>query len=80
MRIVKEINVEEFKVTVYHWNNKYILKYENGWHEITVKISQLDINTESDLDIFLSDSEILWKIKEAFEKLNETMATFYSKI
>ena len=80
MRIVKELNVGEFKVTVFHWNNKYILKYENGWHEITVKISQLDVNSESDIDIFLSDPEISLKIKESFEKLNETMATFYSKI
>ena len=80
MRIVKELNVGEFKVTVFHWNNKYILKYENGWHEITVKISQLDVNSESDIDIFLSDPEISLKIKESFEKLNEPMATFYSKI
>ena len=80
MRIVKELNVETFKVTVYFWNNKYILKYENGWHEITYKISQLDINSESDIDVFISDPEIIQKVKESFDKVNETMAAFYNKI
>ena len=80
MRIVKELNVETFKVTVYFWNNKYILKYENGWHEITYKISQLDINSESDVDVFLSDPEIIQKIKESFDKVNETLTAFYNKI
>ncbi len=80
MRIIKETKVGEYKVTIFHWNNKYLLKFEDGRSELTYKISQLDITTEADVDVFLSDADVLGKVRESFEKMDETLDTYFSKI
>ena len=80
MKIIKETTIEDFKVTIYHWNNKFLLKFEDGWHEITYKISELDLNNEKDIDLFLTDKDILLKVKNTFQKIEETTSTFFNKI
>ena len=80
MQIIKETVVEGWKVTVYSWNNKYLLKFENGQNELTYKVSQLDITSEHDVELFLSDPHIKEQIRHTFEKMDETLSIFYSKI
>ena len=80
MRIIKETTVGQFKVTMFHWNNKYLLKFEDGHNELTYKISQLDITTEADVDVFLTDQDVLGKVRESFQKMDETLDTFFAKI
>lgn len=80
MRIVREIKVEEWKVTIFHWNNKYLLKFEDGFNELTYKINQLDLTAETDIDVFLENGEVLGKVRESFEKMEETLSVFYNKI
>ena len=80
MRIVKELSVGTYKVTVFHWNNKYLLKFEDGLNELTYKISQLDITSEADVEVFLTDPEVLLKVNESFEKMNQTLSLYFSKI
>lgn len=80
MRIVKETSVGLYKVTIFNWNNKYLLKFEDGLNELTYKISQLDITSETDVDVFLTDPEVLAKVNESFEKMNQTMDVYFSKI
>lgn len=53
MRVIKEFTQEEIRISVFSWNNKYILKYELGPMEQTFKVSEMDVLEESDLDIFL---------------------------
>lgn len=80
MRIVKEANVGLYKVTVFHWNNKYLLKFEDGRNELTYKISQLDITAEADIESFLSDAQILAQVGETFERMDQTLELFFTKI
>jgi hypothetical protein len=80
MRIIKEASVGLYKVTIFNWNNKYLLKFEDGLHELTYKISQLDITSEIDLDVFLNDPEVLAKVNETFEKMNQTLDVYFTKI
>ena len=80
MRITKETNVDGLKVTVYHWNNKYLLKFENGRNELTYKISQMDISSDEDVETFLSDKEIISLVHKSFEKMDETLTAFFAKI
>lgn len=49
MRIVKEIAHTQCKVTIFQWNNKYLIKLEAGPFEQTFKIDQTDILAEDDL-------------------------------
>ena len=80
MRIIKETKAEEFKITIFHWNNKYLLKFEDGRNELTYKINQLDLTTEADIDVFISDTEVLGKVRESFEKMDQTLDLYFSKI
>ena len=49
MRVVKEIVHPVCKITIFQWNNRYIIKLEETHLEQTFKIDALDITDESDL-------------------------------
>lgn len=49
MRVLKEILHPSFKITLYHWNNRYLIKLEHGYFEQTFKIDQFDIDQEETL-------------------------------
>ena len=69
MRIVKEIVQAPLKISIFSWNQKYLIKYENGPLEQTYKVDELDVISEADLDIFLTDEFIL-RVKEVFNHMN----------
>jgi hypothetical protein len=54
MRVVKEIPHSELKITVYHWNNRYLIKFEAGLLEQTYKIQEFDISSEDQLTNIIS--------------------------
>ena len=43
MRIVKEIPHPQFKITIFSWNSKYIIKIEIGQFEQIYKINEMDV-------------------------------------
>jgi hypothetical protein len=49
MRIVAEIPHKTCKITIFQWNNRYLIKIENGMFEQTYKVDQTDIISEDDL-------------------------------
>lgn len=49
MRIVGEIDHPECKITIFHWNNKYLIKLELGPFEQTFKLNEFDIGSEAEL-------------------------------
>ena len=58
MRVVAEIPHPECKITVFHWNNKFLIKLELGPFEQTFKISELDLVSESDIGKILNEDFI----------------------
>jgi hypothetical protein len=61
MRIVGEITHEECKITLYHWNNRYLIKLEKDYLEQTFKVNQFDLTTEADLtkmidEVFIAEA------------------------
>jgi hypothetical protein len=54
MRVVKELIQEEVRISIFSWNNKYILKFEFGPMEQTFKLSETEVSEESELDAFLT--------------------------
>ena len=48
MRYLSEIPDSRFKIGLYAWNNKYIVKIEAGLLEQTYKISEMDITGPDD--------------------------------
>jgi hypothetical protein len=71
MRVIKEFTQEEIRISVFSWNNKYILKYELGPMEQTFKVSEMDILEESDLDAFLG-GDFFERVKIRFGEMGKT--------
>ena len=68
MRVVKELIQEEVRVSIFSWNNKYILKFELGPMEQTFKLSEMDVLEESELDAFL-EGDFFDQVKLRFDEM-----------
>jgi hypothetical protein len=67
MRVVKEFSKQDIRISIFNWNNKYILKFEFGPMEQTYKIPEMDVLEEKDLEGFCEGSffeEIISRFKE----------------
>ena len=71
MRVVKELSREEVRISIFSWNNKYILKFEMGPMEQTFKLSEMDVLEESDLDSFVG-GDFFEKVKERFNEMGNS--------
>jgi hypothetical protein len=69
MRVVKELSVGSIRITVFSWNNKYLIKYEQGMVEQTYKVSELDILEEDDLKLFFEE-KWLKKVENKFHEMH----------
>mgnify|MGYP000111892675 CR=1 FL=1 len=79
MRIVGEIPHPSCKITIFSWNNRYLIKLEKNHLEQTFKIDQFDITHENDLykvidDTFIQQtvqrfSEMAVSLKEAMQRV-----------
>ncbi|HRJ30467.1 MAG TPA: hypothetical protein PLV21_12730 [Cyclobacteriaceae bacterium] len=49
MRIIGEIPNPDCKITLFSWNNRYLIKLEQGLLEQTYKINQFELTSENDL-------------------------------
>jgi hypothetical protein len=49
MRIIGEIPHSQCKITLFHWNNRYLIKLERGYLEQTFKVDQFELTQEGDL-------------------------------
>ncbi|UII21080.1 hypothetical protein [Fulvivirga ligni] len=49
MRVVGEIPHKDCKITIFQWNEKYIVKIEQGNLEQSFKINQLDLTSEDEV-------------------------------
>ncbi|MFD2033549.1 hypothetical protein ACFSKL_02045 [Belliella marina] len=52
MRVVKEFVKEDVRISVFSWNNKYLIKFEYGPLEQTFKVPEMDVLDENDLETF----------------------------
>jgi hypothetical protein len=76
MRVVGELNHPNCKITLFAWNNRYLIKLENGLLEQTYKINQYDIIDEKALPSILDEAfvaECLTRFEEMARSLAATM-------
>jgi hypothetical protein len=73
MRVVGEIEHPECKITIFHWNNKYLIKLEMGPFEQTFKLNEFDISSEADLKKIL-DEDFISKAMARFEDMSRSLA------
>jgi len=67
MRVLKEIVEPSYRATIFHWNNKYLLKLETATLEQTFKVSQFDVTGDTDIERLLSPDFI----KKALNRFTE---------
>lgn len=72
MRVLKEIQRPQCKVTIFQWNEKYLLKLEKGPIEQTFKISEMDLTSEEELEEILND-EFMQKAEERFTEMMQAL-------
>ncbi|MEP2770860.1 MAG: hypothetical protein ABJH05_01840 [Fulvivirga sp.] len=73
MRVVREINNDRCKITVFNWNAKYLIKLEQGDLEQTYKVDEMDILAESDIDDILNETFISEAVNR-FREMNISLA------
>lgn len=56
MRVVGEIPHASCKITLLAWNNRYLLKIEQGLLEQTYKVNEYDLAGERDLYTLVDES------------------------
>lgn len=68
MRVIGEIDHSEVKITIFHWNNKYLVKFERGLLEQTYKFSEFDVAGESEIKEMI-DEAFIKKVLERFAEM-----------
>lgn len=69
MRIVGEINRPECKVTIFHWNERYLVKFEIGMYEQTYKIDEYEVADEEAVKALINEAFIT-KVMARFDAMH----------
>jgi hypothetical protein len=72
MRIIGEIPHSQCKITLFHWNNRYLIKLERGYLEQTFKVDQFELTQEGDLtkmvnEVFIQEALV------RFDSMDESL-------
>lgn len=79
MRVIGEINHSECKITLFHWNNRYLIKVEQGLLEQTYKVPEYDVPTEDEVKRLVSDAFIDAALKQ-FTAMRQALNDALQKI
>lgn len=71
MRVITTIPHSKCAITLFSWNGKYILKFEQGNFEQTYKISEMDITGEEQVKDIPKNQEFMKQVLERFETMQE---------
>lgn len=74
MRVIKEIVHPDYRTTIFHWNNKYIIKLETSAMEQTYKIDQFELSSDEEA-IELLDSTFIQQVMNRFEQMATDMGS-----
>jgi hypothetical protein len=72
MRLVREIARPDCKITIFSWNNRYLIKLEQGMLEQTFKIPETDLAGDEDLMSIL-DAEFLQQAAARFMEMGHSL-------
>jgi hypothetical protein len=73
MRLLKDFVQDGARVSVFHWNNKYLIKLEAGPFEQTFKIDEFDLESEDRLHLLI-DSDFIRQCMERFGEMAAQLA------
>ena len=79
MRVIAEVPHSHFKITIFEWNEKYVIKIEIGQFEQSYKISTMDVNGLDDVKALLNE-EFLEGVMKRFLSMREDFHNRYTAI
>jgi len=79
MRVVGEIAHPDCKITIFHWNNKYLIKLETGPFEQTFKLNEFDISSEDELKKIV-DENFIAKAMARFADMSRSLTEATNEI
>jgi hypothetical protein len=79
MRVVGEIPHPRCKITIFSWNNRYLIKLEAGLLEQTFKINEYDLFAEGDL-YKVVDEVFLNQAVQRFEEMHKSLSEALQRI
>jgi hypothetical protein len=79
MRVIGEIPNPHCKITIFHWNNRYLIKLEQGAFEQTFKIQEFDLSSEADIPLVITD-EFIQAALQRFEGMAHSLHEAMDKI
>lgn len=78
MRVIKETMAKDIRISVFEWNQKYLIKFEWGPLEQTYKVDLWDV---PDLEAFMLtvvEKNIINEVEIRFSEMNKMRAKFFS--
>lgn len=72
MRVIGEVSHPACKITIFNWNGKYLVKFEQGLIEQTYKVSEMDVSDEKDV-LLLTKSPFIDKVLLRFEEMQKDL-------
>lgn len=79
MRVVAELPHPRFKVTVFSWNEKYIVKVEIDQYEQVYKIKEMDVNGLEEVKEMIND-EFLDNCMQRFLTMRTDWVGAYKRV
>ena len=70
MRIIGEIPHKDCKISIFHWNEKYLIKFELGLYEQTYKIDEFEVESDEALKSLI-DEVFIQKIMKRFDEMHQ---------
>lgn len=72
MRTVREFTQADCKVTIFSWNNRYLIKLEQGLLEQTFKVAEMDVAGEEEV-VTLIDAEFIQQAAARFAEMGQSL-------
>ena len=79
MRLIKDIPHERYKIQVFNYNSKYIVKIELGQFEQTFKIGETDVFGLEDVERMITPELLSNALKRFVEMRSDWEAAFKQK-
>lgn len=78
MRIIAELPHPQCKISLFHMNQKYIVKFEQGHLEQSYKIAELDLTGGGANEVFqIIDEEFISTVVERFKAMRSDFSAAY---
>ncbi len=69
MRVIGELPNDYCKISLFQWNEKYLVKFELGLYEQTYKIDEYEVADVEELKSLISE-EFIKKVMQRFDEMH----------